>query len=153
MCVFSYFVLMADPEHRVQFCFCLESRPRLALHGPQPAEYFWPDRNILQSQECPGTNWPRWFLSLFPVFRFWSVIPVWPCYRDWKGEKVRNSLKCFQVFYLLDRQQTNNCLEKLTCWQRFSRNFQIAVHVLREGGTRNGVRREESKKKIHWFPW
>ena len=99
MCVFSCFVLTADPEHRVQFCFCLESCPRLALHGLQPVQYFWPDRNILQSQECPRTNRVRWFLSLFPVFRFWNRVPVWPCYRHWKVEKVRNSLKCFQVFY------------------------------------------------------
>ena len=143
MCVFSCFVLTADPEHRVQFCFCLESCPRLALHGLQPVQYFWPDRNILRSQECPRTNRVRWFLSLFPVFRFWHRVPGWPCYRHWKVEKVRNSLKCFQVFYLLDRQQTNNCLEQPACWQRFSKNFQIAVHTLREGGTRTGVRREE----------
>lgn len=147
MCVFSCFVLRADSEHRVQFCLCLWSCPCFALQGLKPAEHFWPDRNIPQSQECPGTNRPRWFLSLFPVLRFWSGIPVWPRHRDWKVGKVRNSLKCFQVFYLLDRQQTNNCLEELARWQWFSKNFQINVHGPWEGGTRNGVRIEQSKKK------
>lgn len=144
MCVFCCFVSVADSEHRTQLSFCLQNCPCLALQRLLPAEHFWPDRNILQSQECSGTNRPRWFLSLFPVFRFWSGIPVWPCYRDWKVGKVRNSLKCFQVFYLLDREQTNNCLEELACWQWFSKNFQTTNHGLREGSTRNRVRREQS---------
>lgn len=141
MCVFSCFVLMADSEHRVQFCFCLQSCPCLALQGLQPAEHFWPERNILQSQECPGTNRPRWFLSFFPVFRFWSGIPVWPCYRDWKVGKVRNSLKCFQVFYLLDRQQTNNfggARLLAAIFQEFPKNYACPKGRRQQGQSKKG---------------
>lgn len=89
-------------------------------------------------------------LSLFPVFIFWNGIPVWPCYRDWKVGKVRNSLKCFQVFYLLDRQQTNNfggARLLAAIFQEFPKNYGWPKGR-RITGIEQERRQSEKKKKI-----